>query len=206
MKRRDFLSLCGLTIGACIIPSRVARIIRDTCILNGEVYIPRSPAKASVMHAVREKKGFLLLFGNKSSHPTWREYIEEYLYIDINNKPAVDKWMREMISCDPDFEADFNLDDEVSWGVWQEWIHWNSDPVSSREAQAFHYLSDLPLSDGGIFDSAPLGKLSCIEGDRPGSNLTYVQAADLATLACLQHRLNTLDENVKIKITETYPD
>jgi hypothetical protein len=39
-----------------------------------------------------------------------------------------------------------------------------------------------------------------VEGDRPGSNLTYVEAADLATLACLQHRLNELNQGIKIEI------
>jgi hypothetical protein len=29
---------------------------------------------------------------------------------------------------------------------------------------------------------------------------TYVEAADLATLACLQHRLNELNQGVKIEI------
>jgi hypothetical protein len=42
--------------------------------------------------------------------------------------------------------------------------------------------------------------LTFTEGDRPGSNLTYVEAADLATLAGLQHRLNELDENIAIEI------
>ena len=45
-----------------------------------------------------------------------------------------------------------------------------------------------------------LGNLGFVEGDRPGSNLTYVEAADLATLACLQHRLNELNEGIKIEI------
>ena len=45
-----------------------------------------------------------------------------------------------------------------------------------------------------------LGKLRFIEGDRPGSNLTYVEAPDLATLACLQNRLNELGENFAIEI------
>ncbi len=34
----------------------------------------------------------------------------------------------------------------------------------------------------------------------PGSNLTYVEAPDLATLACLQNRLNELGENFAIEI------
>jgi hypothetical protein len=45
-----------------------------------------------------------------------------------------------------------------------------------------------------------LGKLRFIEGDRPGSNLTYVEAPDLATLACLQNRLNELGQNYAITI------
>jgi len=47
-----------------------------------------------------------------------------------------------------------------------------------------------------------LGERESIEGDRPGSNLTYVEAPDLATLACLQSRLNELDENLAIETRE----
>ena len=39
MKRREFLSLCGLVAGACIIPAPVARLIRETCILAREPYL-----------------------------------------------------------------------------------------------------------------------------------------------------------------------
>ena len=41
-----------------------------------------------------------------------------------------------------------------------------------------------------------------VEGDRPGSNLTYVEAPDLATLACLQNRLNELGQNLAIRIEQ----
>jgi hypothetical protein len=70
-------------------------------------------------------------------------------------------------------------------------------------ARAFHHLSELPLDDGSrLVGGQALGKLRFIEGDRPGSNLTYVEAPDLATLACLQNRLNELDENFAIEIRE----
>jgi hypothetical protein len=45
-----------------------------------------------------------------------------------------------------------------------------------------------------------LGESNFIQGDRPGSNLTYVEAPDLATLACLQNRLNEIGENLAIEI------
>jgi hypothetical protein len=70
----------------------------------------------------------------------------------------------------------------------------------SPEALAFHYLEELPLDDEAGDEGNQLGELTFTEGDRPGSNLTYVEAADLATLAGLQHRLNELDENIAIEI------
>jgi hypothetical protein len=70
-------------------------------------------------------------------------------------------------------------------------------------ALAYRMLEDLPLDDGrGELGGQRLGRLRFIEGDRPGSNLTYVEAPDLATLACLQNRLNELDENLAIEIRE----
>ncbi len=45
-----------------------------------------------------------------------------------------------------------------------------------------------------------LGHLSFIEGDRPGSNLTYVEADSLAAIASLQHRLNELKSGARIVI------
>jgi len=70
-------------------------------------------------------------------------------------------------------------------------------------ASAYRRLEDLPLDDGrGERSDNPLGELRFIEGDHPGSNLTYVEAPDLATLACLQNRLNELDESLAIEIRE----
>jgi len=75
--------------------------------------------------------------------------------------------------------------------------------IESPAASAFHYLSDLPLDDGRRLGRGnPLGELNFIQGDRPGSNLTYVEAPDLATLACLQNRLNELGQNFAIEIRE----
>ncbi len=37
-----------------------------------------------------------------------------------------------------------------------------------------------------------LGELSFVEGDRPGSNLTYCEAYGPESIAAIQHRLNEL--------------
>ena len=68
----------------------------------------------------------------------------------------------------------------------------------SPMAAAYHYLSDLPLDDDRDTDGFHLGSLSFIEGDRPGSNLTYVEADGLAAIASLQHRLNELQTGTRI--------
>ena len=65
-------------------------------------------------------------------------------------------------------------------------------------ALAFHYLLDLPLDDDRECSGFDLGSLSFIEGDRPGSNLTYVEIDSLAAIAGLQHRLNELKTGARI--------
>jgi hypothetical protein len=57
------------------------------------------------------------------------------------------------------------------------------------------FLSLCGLVAGSQAEHCPLPRAS----DRPGSSLTYVEAPDLATLACLQNRLNDLDENLAIE-------
>ena len=86
--------------------------------------------------------------------------------------------------------------DGVALERWENMQEMHAGPA----ARAFHHLSELPLDDGSrLVGGQALGKLRFIEGDRPGSNLTYVEAPDLATLACLQNRLNDLDENLAIE-------
>lgn len=47
MKRREFLALCGLAAGSCLISSPVARLIRETCVLTQKPYLilPRNPTE-----------------------------------------------------------------------------------------------------------------------------------------------------------------
>ena len=82
-------------------------------------------------------------------------------------------------------------------------MEWEFEMHGSPMAMAYRYLDDLPLADPRKRCAGdPLGRLRFIEGPHPGSNLTYVEAPDLATIACLQHRLNELDENVRIEIRD----
>ena len=94
------------------------------------------------------------------------------------------------------------LDDPIDGGERDHWMDWDFESRQSPMAQAYHYLTDLPLHnlDDDVGTGLGLGDLSFIEGDRPGSNLTYCSADSLQALASLQHRLNELKEGVRIRI------
>lgn len=207
MKRREFLTLCGLAAGSVLIPAPIARLIRDTCVLGGKPLIISPPPKgASLVYAVYEYGDYTLHYGDPDAEPpvpTWEEFIDSRgvdLKIDEERFDFLEQyfgWDRSGEEPEPEIPLGEPIDD----GALEFYLDWDFEMRESPMAQAFHYLNGLPLCPGGdpvVGD--PLGKLSFIEGDRPGSNLTYVQAPDLATIACLQHRLNELDENIHIEI------
>ena len=203
MNRRDFLSLCGLAAGSCIIPVRLARAIRDTCVLGGQPYFINAPASGSVLYAVQNTSSeFTFRLGGEVSPPTWREYLEDSQGIDPLDPEAVNAWQREQYGLEPGEEDEIALDEPIDGGALDHWCEWDYSLRYGPEAQAYRYLEDLPLDDGKKTGGSPLGNLRFIEGDRPGSNFTYVEAPDHATLACLQHRLNELGEGIRIEIQD----
>jgi hypothetical protein len=205
MKRREFLSLCGLAAGSCLVPDAVARVIRETCVLARQPYLvlPRNPKSTLYALSTDGVTDFMLHLGDPSEEariPTWREYLDEYENIDINDKAAVEEWWRDQVGDPEDDPVTIQADEEID-GVALERYETHQELIESPAASAFHYLRDLPLDDDrGLGGSSPLGELSFIQGDRPGSNLTYVEAPDLASLACLQSRLNEIGENLAIEI------
>jgi hypothetical protein len=67
MKRRDFLTLCGLAAGSVIIPAPIALLIRDTCVLGWQpLIIPPQSKNDSILFAICDY-GDSLLSGYKSN-------------------------------------------------------------------------------------------------------------------------------------------
>ena len=209
MKRRDFLSLCGLAAGSCLVPDAIARVIRDTCVLADQPYLilPRDPSDTLYALTTDGTTDFMLHLGDPfaaSNPPTWNEYFEEFEGFSFKDKKSVSQWWIEQVG-DPEDEDDpmtIKADETIDGVALEKWDN-QQEMHDGPAALAYRMLEDMPLDDGrGEVGGQRLGRLRFIEGDRPGSNLTYVEAPDLATLACLQNRLNELDENLAIEIRE----
>jgi len=207
MLRRDFLSLCGLVAGSCLVPDAIARVIRDTCVLADQPYLilPRDPSDTLYALTTDGTTDFMLHLGDpsvESTPPNWRDYLDEFEGIDIKDKKAVREWWIEQVGDPEEDPITIKAKDTIDGIALDKWEN-EQEMHAGPAARAFHHLSELPLDDGSrLVGGQALGKLRFIEGDRPGSNLTYVEAPDLATLACLQNRLNELDENFAIEIRE----
>ena len=205
MRRRDCLSLCGLAAGSCLVPAAVARIIRETCVLADQPYLilPRDPRDTLYALSTNGKTDFMLHWGDpleSQTPPTWRDYFDEYEGFDIKDKTAVREWWTEQVGDPDDDPITIKASETIDGAALEKW-ETLQEMHEGPSARAYRLLEDLPLDDGReVGGDSRLGELRFIEGDRPGSNLTYVEAPDLAALACLQNRLNELDQNLAIEI------
>ena len=214
MKRRHFLSLSGLVSGACLIPAGIARRIHAAALQPAGPLILAPEDALTEIFAQDTGYGFHLYLGNPDAepdYPTLREFIESkgfdpYDDADLR-RYAIDWRDYEEDSLEEEEECAIEqlkgeLDDPIDGQERDRWLEWDFELSESPIAQAYHYLSGLPLhnldDDGGT--GLDLGELSFIQGDRPGSNFTYCSADSLEALASLQHRLNELREGVRIRI------
>jgi hypothetical protein len=211
MKRRHFLSFTGLGAGSCLIPAAIARRIHDVCIGASQPLILAPENASTLIYAVESCGGYDLHLGNPNDepdYPTLRDFIEERGF-DPDDDDSLREYVIEWRGYEEDFDEEEEgvivslkqaMDELIDGGERNHWMEWDMELREGTQPKAFHYLSGLPLINSRSLSGLHLGDLSFIEGDRPGSNLTYVCAEDHATLAGLQHRLNELNEGVRIII------
>jgi hypothetical protein len=211
MNRRHFLTLAGASAGSFWIPGIIARRIRDVCLGNSQPLILAPASHRFDLYAQESYGGYFLHLGDpdeEPEYPTLGEFIESRGF-DLNRNKSLREYLVDWRSYDEDsgesikdaiasLKAD--LDDPVDGFERDHWMEWDFELRDSTLARGYRYLGELPLDDGLDSDGFDLGSLSFIEGDRPGSNLTYVEADSLAVIASLQHRLNGLDTGARIVI------
>lgn len=207
VKRRDFMTLSGLTVGSCLLDSKVSRMIRETCLNNGQPYLIQPDKFTTEITAVTSGGEFALHIGDPyedPNPPTWRDYLGDR-GAEVDDPRSVEEWCQDELGCSLEESGlEISADEPISDFTYENWLEGEYTLYESSMAQAYHYLGDLKLSDKQSAQGEELGNLSFIEGPFPGSNLTYVSAPDYATLACLQSRLLDLGEMVKVQIIEDY--
>jgi hypothetical protein len=209
MNRRNFLTLAGASAGSFLIPSAVARRIRDVCLGNSQPLILAPASHRFDLYAQKDFNGYLLHLGDPSKepkYPTLREFIEDRGF-DPETTESLRDYLVDWRSYDEESDDPIKdaieelkqaLDEPIDGYERDHWMDWDFEMHHGSLPGAYRYLSKLPLDDGSDASGFDLGSLSFIEGDRPGSNLTYVEADSLAAVASLQHRLNSLDTGARI--------
>ena len=211
MKRRDFLSIAAGSYGSCLIPPAIARQIRDVCIGASNPLVLAPQQHALELFAQENYGSYLLHLGDPNGepeYPTLREFMECRSF-DPSDDESLREYLIEWRCFDEEGGEDLReaianleeeMDDPIDEGERASWNEWEGETSVGTLPEAYHYLRDLPLNDGRTGGESVLGELSFIEGDRPGSNLTYVEADGLAAIASLQHRLNELKTGTRIVI------
>jgi hypothetical protein len=209
MNRRNFLTLAGASAGSFLIPSTIARRIRDVCLGNSKPLILAPSCHSFDLYAQKDYSGYLLHLGDPNEPPDYpllrdfiwdrgfnpektaslRDYLVNWRCHDVDSDVPIKQAIAELKD---------SLDEPIDGYERSYWMDWDFETSDGTLPRAFHYLADLPLDDGSSGDGFDLGSLSFVEGDRPGSNLTYVEAESLAVVASLQHRLNALDTGARI--------
>ncbi len=209
MRRREFLSLCGSAAGSCLIPDALARVIRDVCVAAGKPYLDTPPNPRLILSAIAMEQSaetpYLLAVGDPLVMPkpiSRLGYLGQFERVDITNSEAVRRFCLRHIG-EPEGETWHEFLSRPVTGVelthWEFWWETNRCP----SVIAHRLLRDLPLDDGrGAPSYEPLANLVFLEGQWHGPWRDHIEAGSLTALACLQHRLNALDQNIAIRIEE----
>jgi hypothetical protein len=211
MNRRHFLTLAGASAGSIWIPSIIARRIRDVCLGNSQPLILAPPSHSFDLYAQESYGSYFLHLGNpdeEPEYPTLGEFIEDHGF-DIKKDKSLLEYLTNWRSNEFDSKEAIkdeidslraSLDEPIDGFERDHWMEWDFELREGTLARGYRYLEELPLDDGLNADGFDFGSLSFIQGDRPGSNLTYVEADGLAAIASLQHRLNALDTGVRVVV------
>ncbi|MBT8037653.1 MAG: hypothetical protein KJO21_08925 [Verrucomicrobiae bacterium] len=216
MKRRYFLSITGLFSGACLIPPSVAQRIKQigSGLAQPGILSPENPCGSIYAIQNYSDSAYTLYMGHPSAepdYPTLEDFIEMKGY-DSREDAALKKFFLEWRESELDEgetvtkehlrQLRTEFDTPIEGSERSHWLDWDYEMHESPMAQAYHFMENLPLSSGEFdeHNHDVLGELSFVEGDQPGSNLTYCEAYGAESIAAIQHRLNELKTGMQVVI------
>ena len=133
---------------------------------------------------------------------TWRDWFDRE-GIDPENKNELLQWAidnGEAYPEDKEYECP-ELDEQVHDGILELYKEWDWEINHCPEARAFHFLSNIELAPEKAEDD-PLGNISFLQGEHPGSNMTAAFADSKMTIYGLHNRLLEMGHDIEIKFGE----
>lgn len=208
LSRRHFLISGAAALGACFLPADLLRRACQYQLDHNAVLIEAPQQFGRTLYANLQDSGlWQFSLGERTSEfpppPSWREWLENYVYIDTEDRNALASWTREyrhwyILGS----KSDDWLDQEVGGRVWENYIDGQYAHTDSPEAQALEYLARLNLPNGPISDEGgrSAGELIYYNGVHPGNDWHFAEAEGELVLPALQHRLRELGESTRIEI------
>lgn len=211
LSRRHFLISGAAALGACFLPADLLRRAHQYRHDNDQVLIEAPERFGQTLYANLQDSGTwqFALNGQTSdvpAAPSWRDWLENYENVNVDDRNLLAAWIRE----NRDYHSlgrkssDW-LDQEVSWGVWENYIDGRYAYQDSPEAQALEYLARLKLANGPVRDGGgrSVGDLTYYYGVSPGNDWHFAEAEGELVLSALQHRLRELGEGTRIVIASS---
>ena len=206
LSRRHFLITGASALAACFLPADILRRARQYQLDHDDILIEEPAWWKRTLYANLQDEGvWQFSLGAPSGEfpeaPTWRDWLENYQGVDVDDRSALAEWIRENRNCyHLERKSEDWLDREVSHSAWENYIEGAYAWRDSPEAQALDYLSGLKLGNREIRDQRgrSVGELKYYYGVSPCNDWHFAQAEGELVLPALQHRLRELGENTRI--------
>jgi hypothetical protein len=206
LSRRHFLITGAGALAACFLPADILRRARQYQLDHDDILIEEPQGWRQTLYANLQDVGvWQFSLGAPSGEfpeaPTWRDWLENYQGVDVDDRSALAEWIREHRNCyHLGRKCEDWLDQDVAWSAWENYLEsayaWRDSP----EAQALGYLAGLKLSNREIRDESgrSVGELKYYYGVHPGNDWHFALAEGELVLPALQYRLRELGENTRI--------
>jgi hypothetical protein len=206
LSRRHFLISGASALAACFLPTDILRRARQYQRDHDAILIEEPAQWRHTLYANLQDEGVWQFSlgapsGESPETPTWRDWLENYEGVDVDDRSALAEWIREnRNSYHLEPKSEDWLDRDVARSAWENYLEGPYAWRDSPEAQALEYLAGLKLANREIRDEGGrnVGRLRYYYGVHPGNDWHFAEAEGELVLPALQYRLRELGEHTRI--------
>jgi hypothetical protein len=206
LTRRHFLITGASALAACFLPADILRRARQYQFDNDDILIEEPIGWKQTLYANMQDEGvWQFSLGARSGEmpeaPSWRNWLENYEGIDVDDRNSLAEWIREnRNNYHLGRKSEDWLDSDVAYSAWENYLESEYAWRDSPEAQALDYLAGLKLANREIREQSgrSVGELKYYYGVSPCNDWHFAEAEGELVLPALQYRLRELGENTRI--------